>query len=116
MNPEEMLTQLAPLRAPPEIGWWPLAPGWWALLIATLIASAFALRWYLRRRRDRRYRKLALTELQLLRENKGAVAEGNHPSLLPFAHLSQQGGKICQAPEEALSRVAVTGGYYGWPG
>lgn len=73
MNPEEMLTQLAPLRAPPEIGWWPLAPGWWALLIATLIASAFALRWYLRRRHDRRYRKLALTELQLLRENKGAV-------------------------------------------
>jgi hypothetical protein len=26
------LEQLQPLIAPPPVGWWPLAPGWWALL------------------------------------------------------------------------------------
>nr|NLU58882.1 DUF4381 domain-containing protein [Pseudomonas sp. BIGb0427] len=30
MNP---LDQLQPLLAPAPIGWWPLAPGWWALLL-----------------------------------------------------------------------------------
>ena len=73
MNPEMMLAQLAPLRAPPEIGWWPLAPGWWALLAILIIAIALTSRWYWRRRTARQYRRLALTELQLLRENQGGV-------------------------------------------
>ena len=38
MNPEMMLSQLAPLREPAAIGWWPLAPGWWILLVTTLLA------------------------------------------------------------------------------
>jgi hypothetical protein len=73
MNPEMMLAQLAPLRVPPEIGWWPLAPGWWALLGIVLIAIALALRWYWRRHAARRYRRVALSELQLLRDNQGNV-------------------------------------------
>lgn len=73
MNPEAILEQLAPLREPPEIGWWPLAPGWWALLVTAVIATAFVSRWLWRRRSSRHYRRLALTELQVLRANQGAV-------------------------------------------
>jgi len=73
MNPEALLEQLAPLREPAEIGWWPLAPGWWAVLLIAVIAVAFAARWYWQRRRKRHYRRRALIELQLLRESQSAV-------------------------------------------
>jgi hypothetical protein len=73
MNPEMMLAQLAPLRAPPEIGWWPLAPGWWALLGIVITAITLLLRWYWRRRTARHYRRAALSELQLLRDNQKGV-------------------------------------------
>lgn len=42
------LQQLQPLIAPPPVGWWPLAPGWW-LLAALLLALAWAA-WHWRRR------------------------------------------------------------------
>ena len=73
MNPETILEQLAPLREPPAIGWWPLAPGWWVLIATAVIAIALILRWYLRRRSHRHYRRVALAELQLLRESQCAV-------------------------------------------
>ena len=42
----DWLAQLAPAHMPPPVGWWPLAPGWWALLfvlIATIVGLWF---WY----------------------------------------------------------------------
>ncbi|MBB2496376.1 DUF4381 domain-containing protein [Aquipseudomonas ullengensis] len=44
MNP---LDQLQPTIAPPPVSWWPLAPGWWLLLI--LIPLLGWGLWYLRR-------------------------------------------------------------------
>ena len=32
MNPEQLLEQLEPLRAPSTIGFFPLAPGWWLVV------------------------------------------------------------------------------------
>ena len=37
-----LLEQLAPDRAPPPLGWWPLAPGWWGLLVLLLLGLAMA--------------------------------------------------------------------------
>ncbi len=73
MNPEALLEQLAPLREPPAISWWPLAPGWWILLGLGVIGIALVARLYWRRRSHRQYRRVALAELQLLRENQRAV-------------------------------------------
>lgn len=67
MNPEDLASQLAPLRAPPAVSWWPPAPGWWALALLVLAGLAIAL-WRLHRRRQRsRYRRIALAELVALR-------------------------------------------------
>ena len=39
MNPEQLLSQLQPLRAPDPVGFWPMAPVWWLLLIAAALAA-----------------------------------------------------------------------------
>jgi hypothetical protein len=58
----DWLAQLAPDRAPPMPGWWPLAPGWWllALLIVSVVVGLLV--WWLRP--HRRLRRMALGELK----------------------------------------------------
>ena len=65
MNPEMMLSQLAP-REPPPIRWWPLAPGWWVLIVVAAIAITALAVWLTKRHRQRRYRRMlvALSELR----------------------------------------------------
>ena len=78
-----LLEQLAPDHAPPPLGWWPLAPGWWgvmALLVAlALVALMVAwLRKYRRQPSVKRWQRVALHELAQLQAlagqhaNKGA--------------------------------------------
>ena len=63
------LENLRDIHLPEPIGWWPLAPGWW-ILAALVIAGIVALSIWLRRRaRQRRYRKIALQQLQTLYRN-----------------------------------------------
>lgn len=67
MTPQDPLANLHPLRAPESIDWWPLAPGWWILLLAgILLVTTLA---YLLRNRYRKnaYRRHALRQLQSLR-------------------------------------------------
>jgi hypothetical protein len=66
-NNPNWLSQLAPAHAPPALGWWPLAPGWWVLLALLIIAIAVAL--YLYFQPQRRMRRLALRELKRLADN-----------------------------------------------
>lgn len=65
MNPEQI--PLRDLHLPEAIGWWPPAPGWWALaalLVGGLALAALAL---YRRHRRGAPRRLALSELARLR-------------------------------------------------
>ena len=57
----DWLAQLAPAHAPPPLGWWPLAPGWWVLL-ALLVAAGVGL-WLWRRSPAGRLRRNGLREL-----------------------------------------------------
>ena len=60
MTPD-WLAQLAPAHAPGAASWWPLAPGWWGLLVLLLAAVAGLAFWY--RRPRARLRRAALAEL-----------------------------------------------------
>ena len=76
MNPEELLQQLAPLRAPTPIAWWPPAIGWWLLIAAIVGLIALGVFFWLRHRRTQRYRRQALKVLEQLieqRENNAAT-------------------------------------------
>ncbi len=77
MNPEMMLSQLAPLREPAPIGWWPLAPGWWGIAIILMVALAVLWIWVKKRRNRHFYRRLALAELASLRAQRASAASVN---------------------------------------
>ncbi|TGD74785.1 DUF4381 domain-containing protein [Mangrovimicrobium sediminis] len=61
------LAQLQPLRMPDPVGWWPLAPGWWLLAGLLLLGLGLLLRWLLKRRQRRAYRRIALAALGRIR-------------------------------------------------
>lgn len=57
----DWLAQLAPPHAPPPVGWWPLAPGWWGLLFVLVAGVVGICLWY--RSPGRRLRRSGLREL-----------------------------------------------------
>lgn len=77
MNPELMLSQLAPLREPMAISWWPLAPGWWVLLAVCAATLAGLFIWLRKRRLKTAYRRMALLALSELRARQGRQDELN---------------------------------------
>jgi hypothetical protein len=60
------LAQLRDIHLPAPVDWWPPAPGWWLLGILLLTLLGAALAWALRRHRRRRYRRIALREVDAL--------------------------------------------------
>jgi membrane protein implicated in regulation of membrane protease activity len=58
------MAQLAPAHAPPPVSWWPLAPGWWALLALLIAAAVGICMWH--RSQPRRLRRSGLRELAKL--------------------------------------------------
>lgn len=65
-----MNTQDIPIRdlhLPGEPGFWPLAPGWWALLVIAVVLVATLLVAAIRRMRRNRARKFALRQLRQAR-------------------------------------------------
>lgn len=68
------LDNLSDIAVPPPVSWWPLAPGWWFVIIATMMLIAvsawrFWLRW-----NQNAYRRTALVELRNA-ESAFAIAE-----------------------------------------
>ena len=84
MDPEQI--PLRDLHLPEAIGWWPLAPGWWLLIVLSVIALVFALRAWLRARARGAARRYALRELNAIErqyeERKNPVEFGANLSEL----------------------------------
>ncbi len=64
MDSTDPLSELADIHLPPEIGLWPLAPGWWLLLGLVLMALAWLGFRLLKRWRAQRRYTFALAELK----------------------------------------------------
>ena len=78
------LAQLHPLHNPPPIGWWPLAWGWWALIVlgVVLIMTIGLLLW--RKHRRTLHNRYRTEGLQLLAE-----ALATHGNSDPIAYLHE---------------------------
>jgi hypothetical protein len=78
MDPEQL--PLRDLHLPEAISWWPLAPGWWVVIVLALIGIGFLLRAWLRTRARGAARRYALRQLdaivQQYGEHKDPVAFG----------------------------------------
>ncbi|OYU00032.1 MAG: hypothetical protein CFE40_01565 [Burkholderiales bacterium PBB1] len=88
MNPA-LLAQLAPDRAPPPLGWWPLAPGWWGLVAVLLLALALA-GWLRKRARQpsiKRWQRVALRELAQLQRTPRPTGSDDAQLARELQHL-----------------------------
>lgn len=57
---------LRPMQLPDAVSWWPMAPGWWLLIVLSM-AIVFALIWWVRRRLADP-RRFALAELESIQQ------------------------------------------------
>ncbi|MCB1358424.1 MAG: DUF4381 domain-containing protein [Maritimibacter sp.] len=112
LTPEQQaaLENLRDIRLPEPVSWWPLAPGWWALIALLLLATAALLGWRILRRRTRRF--AALGELGALRARieagEGVGVAVDLAALVRRVALAARGAAIAplsnRAWAEALSR------------
>lgn len=76
MDPEQI--PLRDLHLPEAIGWWPIAPGWWLVIVLLLVGLGYLFRLYLRTRSRGAARRGALRQLNELtaefEQHRDAVA------------------------------------------
>jgi hypothetical protein len=68
------LNRLHDLALPPEVSWWPLAPGWYVILSIGSIILLFLIRRAWKKWRANAYRRAAMRELGSV-EEAAAIAE-----------------------------------------
>jgi hypothetical protein len=98
MNP---LDQLQPTIAPPPVSWWPLAPGWWALLV--LVPLLLWGLWYARRFLPQRRQQKIPAEQPLDPLRQAALAE---LARLVRPYDGQHAGPWLQQLNALLKRLA----------
>ena len=75
MNEQQLLAQLKDIQTPEPVSFWPLAWGWWGVIVLTLLAFTAAIWWWRKRRRFNAPRRQALNELKNI-----SVEADNWPS------------------------------------
>ncbi|KTD18034.1 DUF4381 domain-containing protein [Legionella jordanis] len=64
MAEAQLLKKLHDIHLPEQVGWWPLAPGWYVLIILFLILLGYGLYGWQKRRRNSRPKREALSLLE----------------------------------------------------
>src|SRR5690606_9396461 len=86
MDFSDALSELADIRVPGDVSWWPLAPGWWVLL-AVLVALATYGAWRMQKRRVLQ-RRLggAVNEITKARKTLSIAGENNMDQRLVYVN------------------------------
>lgn len=61
---QQLLEQLVDVYQPDAVSWWPLAPGWWLLIILGALSLSLLSFWLIERYRKNYWRKEALAKLK----------------------------------------------------
>lgn len=119
------LDLLHDLVAPPDVAWWPPAPGWYVVIAILLLGGILVLARLVSRYRADAYRRAALLELASL-EDPASIAEllrRTAMAVAPRATVVQLKGSAwldwlarnCPEPLPEALRAQLTTGVYGRP-
>lgn len=120
------LDRLHDLVLPPPVPWWPLAPGWYVLLVLLGLAVVWLSWRYWRRWRANAYRREALLQLRQLQDGP-AIAELLRRTALAVAPRAEIAAKTGSAWADWLASLSPAAmapevhqllsiGVYGRPG
>lgn len=59
----QLLSQLKDVHLPEQVSWWPLAIGWWIVIVVAILVLGVSLNFLWKHYSHNRYRKLAIKEL-----------------------------------------------------
>lgn len=79
MNPQDLLSQLRDVRAPADIGWWPIAPGWWVLSIMVLVSLISIIHFLVKKHKKNAWRRESIREFMHLK--KAYIQSPNHDGI-----------------------------------
>ena len=71
MNPTDPLANLRDIHLPEAISWWPMAPGWWFLMILASMGLLFSGICLISRYQKRLYRRQAMEYLEKIEDLQG---------------------------------------------
>ncbi|MFM2198767.1 MAG: hypothetical protein RLZZ505_2199 [Verrucomicrobiota bacterium] len=125
MNDSTSLDRLHDLALPPEVPWWPPAPGWYVAIALILVLLTLTIFRAVRRWQANAYRRAALHELKSL-ETPAAIAELLRRTALavsPRPLIAELTGPAwpdwltahCPEPMPELVRTQLTAGIYQAP-
>jgi len=75
---QEPLAQLRDIHLPDPINWWPPAPGWWDVTLLGALLLFWLSRYLLDKHQNKRYRRLALVELQQVKPDSNNLSTDNN--------------------------------------
>lgn len=97
MSNPDLLSQLRDIHTPAPVGWWPLAPGWWILLILIIIGIAALIVWL----RSKRKRVTAISES--LRQLKQLPDSGGKQELVTLLQLFRRAALVYHSREQVAA-------------
>lgn len=103
-QPAADMAGLHDIVAQEAVGWWPLAPGWWAVLVALLLLAGWRAWASYRSWRAAGYRRAALEELRVIESDLGDPA-GVVGAVPRVASLIKRTA-LCTAPRESVAPLS----------